>query len=390
MTVLSTDFREEMLPEADHALPARSALPRLVGLGVAVPARQWRQEQVRDCCAALWDLRGEELARWHRIIAGSAIQTRYGVLGPDEVMHLTTGQRMAAYEAFAPPLALQAARAALRDARIEPQRITDLIVVTCTGFAAPGVDVELVEGLGLRRNVRRTVVGFMGCFGAIIGLRTAVGACSADPKGVALVVCVELCSLHMRADRDPQNQVATALFADGAAAAVVAGRQVSGASETAEVEGGYGSLGVGTSQLLPEGRSWMSWRITDAGFAMTLTRDVPVALRQTIASFVANTAPARPRALAIHPGGAAILDAVDAALHLNGERGVAESRAVLAQCGNMSSGTILFVLQRVIASRDAGGPVAAPRQRLPVLMLAFGPGLTIESLPLLPNAADAR
>jgi predicted naringenin-chalcone synthase len=390
MNLLSIDPREELLPGAGRAPTAKSSLPRLVGLGVAVPARQWRQEQVRDCCAGLWNLRGEELDRWHRIIAGSAIYTRHGVLGPDEVMHLTTAQRMAAYETYAPPLALQAAQAALRDALVAPERVTDLIVVTCTGFAAPGVDVELVERLGLRRDVRRTIVGFMGCFGAIIGLRTAVGACSADPKGVALVVCVELCSLHMRADRNPQNQVATALFADGAAAAVVAGRQAGAVSEAGEADGGYGSLGIGASLLLAEGRSWMSWRITDAGFAMTLTRDVPVALRQRIASFVADASSPRPQAFAVHPGGAAILDAVDAALCLHGEHGVAESRAVLAQCGNMSSATILFVLRKIVSSLGTSTPFATATPRLPVLLLAFGPGLTIESLPLLSNAADAR
>lgn len=323
--------------------------------------------------AALWDLKGSALERWRRIIAGSGINQRHGVLPINEVIELSTAQRMAVYERFAPDLAAQAAAQALRASGVTAESITDLIVVSCTGFSAPGVDVALVETLGLPRTVRRTMIGFMGCFGAISGLRTAAGACAANRDCVALVVCVELCSLHMRADKDVQNQVASALFADGAAAAVVASSHRDDQSSDDRC-GAIGRLTTGASLLVAQGRDWMTWRITDAGFAMTLTRDVPAALRDCLSEFVAGACAKRPASFIIHPGGPGILDAADEALKLYGGLGLEASRAVLERFGNMSSATVLFVLQEALRLGHAP----------PALMLAFGPGLTIESLQILP------
>ncbi len=341
-----------------------------MGLGTATPALRMPQDELAARLARLWGLRGPELERWRRIVQGSAIDVRHGVLPVEAVLPLSTRARMEAYERHAPPLAERAASSAMSRAGIDASRVTDLVVVSCTGFAAPGLDVALIERLGLRPTVRRTIVGFMGCFGAICGLRVAVGACRAEPRAVALVLCLELCSLHVRADLDPQNLVASALFADGAAAAVVCGAR---APEAGPGHGrpALGSLSLGRSRLLPEGRDWMSWRITDAGFAMTLSRDVPVALARAIGPVVDELSPAtRPRCYAVHPGGAAILDGVDEGLGLRGGSGIEVARAVLRRCGNMSSATVLFVLAEALA---AG-------YRPPALMLAFGPGLAIEGL----------
>lgn len=346
-------------------------LPHLLGLGTAVPELSRPQREVEHMMADLWNLKGSALERWRRIIAGSGIRTRHGVMRMEDVVHLTTAQRMAAYEQLAPDLAAAAARRALSNSGVQAREITDLIVVSCTGFAAPGVDVALVEKLGLERTVRRTMIGFMGCFGAISGLRTGVGACAANPGAIALVVCIELCSLHMRADRSVQNQVAAALFADGAAAAVVGSGHLNEGLDFSHTS--IGQLTSGASLLMPEGKQWMSWRITDTGFAMTLTRDVPQALRNRLAEFVAGASAQRPGCFVIHPGGPGILDAADAALALSGGCGLDASWAVLGRFGNMSSATVLFVLQEAM-NRD---------YRRPAMLLAFGPGLTIESLQLL-------
>ena len=196
---------------AQRAAPPATPLPRLLGLGVATPDLCWPQPAIAATLADLWNLNCAAMARWRRIVAGSGIETRHSVLPMDQIIGLSTKARMEAFEAHAPGLAARAARRALCGAGVAAAEVTELIVVSCTGFSAPGVDVALVESLGLRLTVRRTIVGFMGCFGAVSGLRTAVGACSAQPRAVALVVCLELCSLHLRPDRSAQNQVAAAL-----------------------------------------------------------------------------------------------------------------------------------------------------------------------------------
>ncbi len=344
-------------------------LPRLVALGTATPPMRFPTPEVSEELAALWRLRGAALARWRRIVAGTGIDCRHGVMPAGAVWDLSTRQRMEAYERLAPPLAADAARRALAAAAIEPGRVTDLVIVSCTGVSAPGLDVALAGSLGLRPAVRRTVIGFMGCFGAIIGLRAAIGACMTHPRAVALVICLELCSLHLRPDGSPDNQVASALFGDGAAAAIVAGGDsLAGAAPA------LGRLDPGRALLLPQGLNWMSWRITDSGFAMTLSREVPGALRDCVGGIVAASR-LRPRTFIVHPGGPAILAAVDEGLRLAGGSGLEAARDVLRRHGNMSSATVLFVLEEALRRGCA----------LPALLLAFGPGLAVETMEIQPG-----
>ncbi len=126
-----------------------------------------------------------------------------------------------ATKSLAPELATAAARRALTSSGVNPGQVTDLIVVSCTGFSAPGLDVQLIRSLDLQSSAHRTMIGYMGCYGGIIGVRAAAAACGSGAGRVALVVCLELCSLHVRRDTGLQNQIASLLFADGAAAAVV-------------------------------------------------------------------------------------------------------------------------------------------------------------------------
>jgi len=331
----------------------------------------------RHRLARLWKLTGDDLDRWQRIVTASGIDTRYGVLPAEEVLGLSTEARMQAYERLAPQLAGRAAHAALHEAGVRAGDVTDLVVVSCTGFSAPGVDVALVQNLGLRPTVRRTMVGFMGCFGAIVGLRTAVGTCTADHAAVCLVVCVELCSLHLPSSASPQNQVAAALFADGAAAALIAGNRALPTRPNAGARGDLGRVTTGRSRLIARGRDWISWRITDAGFAMTLSRRVPGALRAVVPAIVDEAialGDVRPDVFVVHPGGPGILDAVDDGLGLGGGFGIEAARDVLRHYGNMSSGTVLFVLAEALRRGH----------RPPALLVAFGPGLAVETLLILP------
>lgn len=357
----------QILSTADtlHRRSGRSGVT-LRSIGVATPAHSRPQEEIANVLERAWGLRGAEAARWRRIVAGSGIDQRQAVGDVEEILRLSTAERMVLFARHAPALAAEAARHAMERAGVAPDEITDLVIVTCTGFASPGVDVALIDELGLGRHVHRCQVGFMGCFGAITGLRAAMGAAALNPGAVVLLVCVELCSLHLRNDRHPQNLVASALFGDGAAAAVVTGREV---ADEGRPSMGYGELGVGRSLLMPEGRGDMTWTITDEGFAMTLSRTVPASVQAALKRMASEHI----TSAAIHPGGPNIIDAVEQALELPRSSGDA-SRAVLRRHGNMSSPSVLFVVQEL---RERG--------EQPQLLTAFGPGLTVETLDLAPG-----
>ena len=278
----------------------------------------------------------------------------------------STAERMATYAAEAAPLAIDAARQALAAARVAAARITHLITVSCTGFAAPGVDVALIGALALRPTVLRTHIGFMGCHGAINGLRVAQ-AFAADPAATVLLAAVELCSLHYcYGPAAPDKLVANALFADGAAALV--GRHGDGAWR----------VDATASCLFPDSERAMAWTVGDQGFEMTLSKLVPKAiaarLRPWMDAWLAerNLSVEQIGSWAIHPGGPKILAAAEDALGLP-PAATAAARAVFAELGNMSSPTVLFIIDRL---RRAD----APR---PCVALGFGPGLVAEAALLL-------
>jgi predicted naringenin-chalcone synthase len=272
---------------------------------------------------------------------------------------------MAAFARHAPPLALAAVRAALADAAMAASRITHLITVSCTGFQAPGVDLELISQLGLDAGVQRTHVGFMGCHGALNGLRVAQAFVEADAEAVVLLCSVELCSLHLAYGWDPEKVVANALFADGAAALVATARPAHPAP-------GLTLLASG-STVIPHSAALMHWQIGDHGFEMGLSSRVPEAVGSQLRPWLERWL--QPRGLqvadiatwAMHPGGPRILQVCGAALGLEPHQ-LAVSQAVLQEHGNMSSATVLFILDRL---RRAAAPG-------PCLALAFGPGLCAE------------
>jgi predicted naringenin-chalcone synthase len=353
------------------------------GLGTAVPPTVVSREKALGIARVLCPRTPEQETWLPAVYAGSGVRTRRQVLGEaivrdvlDGTRHSgsvflptgepddegpTTGQRMAVYADGAGPLALNAAARALGQAATAPAEITHLVTVSCTGFAAPGVDQALIRELGLRPTVQRTHVGFMGCHGAINGLRVAQAFAEADPAARVLLCAVELCTLHYHYGWDPQRVVANALFADGAAAVV------GGAGEGWRVE-------ATGSCVLPDSERDMGWTVGDHGFEMTLSKRVPGVIAQHLRPWLAEwlgTLGLRPgdiRSWAVHPGGPRILQAVEEALQLEAEDLVA-SRAVLAEYGNMSSPTVLFILERLRQEN-------APR---PCLMLAFGPGLVAEA-----------
>ncbi len=369
----------------------------LMGLGVACPPRRIQQaDAVRmamDCCAttdrhrrvlpalyrrthvrtraavALAAGNGHDAGRSHVAVepADAFYPHRVDVndRGP------TTGARMSRYAQLAVPLGAEASGAALAEAGIEPGAITHLVSASCTGFSAPGLDIRLIRALGLRPTVGRTHVGFMGCHGAFNALAVARSIVLGQPDARVLVCSVELCSLHFAYGFDAQRVVANALFADGAAAAVVRGQACDAADTNRPI-----TLADAGSCLLDDCEDAMTWHIGDHGFEMTLSSAVPGIIHGQLRPWLEPWLAERDVGIgdvagwAIHPGGPRVIESVEQALGL--PDGIAAvSRAVLGEHGNMSSATILFILQRLLAERAARGPIVA---------LGFGPGLVAEAL----------
>lgn len=350
----------------------------LRGIGTAVPERWLSQEQALDLAPQMVAANPRQQRLLRRIYLRSGVEGRHCVPlldGPNP----STAERMRHYRNEAVPLALQACRRALADAAMAPEAITHLVTVSCTGFSAPGVDLALIEAVPLRPDVARTHVGFMGCHGALNGLRVAQAFVEADPRACVLLCAVELCSLHLQEGWHPDHIVANALFADGAGAVVAV---------AAEPEAGRLHLRACGSTVVPASADAMAWIIEDHGFSMALSARVPgliaARLRPWLETWLAGHGQslATVRHWAVHPGGPRILTAVQESAGLEPGR-LEGSREVLRSCGNMSSATVLFILQRLLGLPaelpTAGAGPGAGAASGPCLALGFGPGLTVEA-----------
>ena len=363
--------------------------PALLSLGTALPPHVLEQTDAQDLYQAQpgTDRLNARLLR--TVFGASGVRRRHTVLSElvedgaragspyitEDGRFLTplTGVRNRTYVEQAPALFAEAARDALaRCPGLDPATVTDVVTVSCTGFFAPGPDYQLVRDLGLDPAVRRAHIGFMGCHGGLIGLRQAAAIATANPDAVVLLVAVELCTLHLRPARDPDAIRGAALFADGAAAAVVSARTPEGVTPLLELDR-FRTL------VIPDGEDAMAWTIGDAGFEMILGAAVPQVLEANIHTALAALldGPEGPvdrdriTDWALHPGGRGILDKLEDTLGLPPEA-LRESRDVLATRGNMSSVTVLHVLRQVIDAAPAD-------ETRTVCALAFGPGLTVES-----------
>jgi predicted naringenin-chalcone synthase len=356
----------------------------VTGVGTAVPQHSISQADAAEAWISLAGVEGKKARTVKALYRRSGIIRRHSTLlkssesGAKANQDLfepvrseddpgpSTRARMERFEADAPGLAKGAALAALDDAELRADEVTHLVTVSCTGFFAPGLDTAFVDILGLPPTVERTHVGFMGCHGSLNGLRVASAIGGADPAARILVSSVELCTLHMGYDWDPDTLVANSLFGDGSAAVVgVAG-------EPPSLNGSWRLVANGTCRL-PDSADAMSWRIGDHGFRMTLSASVPDIIESHLRGWMEGWLREHGLGLndvatwAVHPGGPRILNAVGAALNLPDDQN-AVAREVLSEFGNMSSATILFILDR-LRRQDAPRPCVA---------LAFGPGLVAE------------
>jgi predicted naringenin-chalcone synthase len=369
----------------------------MLGIGTAVP--RWRLDQADTALRLAEALRDNPgAARWaRRVFRQQGIESRHTCepnlleaagacryFPHSRAEAPGTAERMAAYRREALPLARLAAERALEDGGTPPEAVTHLITVSCTGQYLPGLDADLVRALGLPARVNRLPLTFVGCAAGLkaIGLARQLAAASGSAEARALVVCVELCTLHFQPSDDWEDLFAASLFGDGASACVVgAPAQGSAAAFT---------LGAPRSVLLPGGAEDMTWNVGNYGFELVLSANVPKLIREFLPAEI-GTRPAggQPAELwAIHPGGRGIIDAVEETCGLKPEQTRA-SREVLRRYGNMSSAAILFVMEELRRGLDDGAVGEGPPDGLAV---AFGPGLSAELLPfgLAPDPARRR
>ncbi len=347
------------MPHTAHINAVATAVP---ALDVHQDFIAWAERQLSD---------SRERAMFSRMASRAAIGHRWSVLpavaggspiGPGGFYGgepPPTSERMHIYAEAAPRLALDAVAALKGKASLDG--VTHLVVASCTGFVAPGIDQIIADELALDSGVERTMVGFMGCYAAVAALRTAYHIVRSEPGARVLVVTVELSTLHLQPTQELEPLLAMLQFGDGAAAALVTGDTAGFA-----VFNPFAAALADTAHLI-------RWTIGDVGFAMHLSGQVPAQIGRALADplvrkrMLGDDPPEEVDAWAVHAGGRSVLDAVENALVLPGHA-LQASRDVLARYGNMSSSTLLFVIAEMLDDPEARNGLA----------IAFGPGLAAE------------
>ncbi len=272
-----------------------------------------------------------------------------------------TAKRMEVFERFAPRLARKTLdKLALSEA--ERAGITHVLVTSCTGLYAPGLDFDILDHLGLDTSVERTMIGFMGCYAAINGLKQARHIVRSEPKAKVLLLNLELCSLHLQETQELEQVLSFLVFGDGCAASLISADPTGFAMDSFR------------SVLIPETRELITWRIRGVGFDMLLSGKVPAEIGKALGTAGAQVLGGREKEeitlWGVHPGGKSVLDAVERGLGLP-EDALAASRQTLECFGNMSSATVMFVMERLMRTAKAGELGCA---------MSFGPGLTAETM----------
>lgn len=355
----------------------------ILGIGTSLPPLSVSQKELcshakQYCCATERQARLlEQLYQRTTIDARtSAVATRNDrqtatsdfFAPPDDLNNYgpTTSERMRRYGLEAGKLAIAASKQALTNARINAADITHLVTVSCTGFTAPGFDLQLIKALAMGQHTYRTHIGFLGCHGVLNALRVAEGFCARDQNALVLVCATEICSIHFQYGWTTENIIANSLFADGAATTILGSRP-----STIRYANSM-------SFIVPDSSDAIIWQIGDNGFSMSLSTRVPELIKSHLPSVLArwlsdnNLTVQQIRTWTVHPGGPRILDTIEKCLSLPHDA-LDVSRKVLTDFGNMSSPTVLFILERQLRQRDVS----------PCVMLGFGPGLTIEAALLL-------
>ncbi|MBT1704220.1 type III polyketide synthase [Chryseosolibacter indicus] len=361
----------------------------ITAIATATPDNKFTQSVIADFMLRKMTLHNGDSRKLKTIFKLSGISYRHSVLSdygksdnfefyPEDgnAIFPTTQNRLDTFRAQALPLSLLAIEKLWTSATVSAKEITHLIVVSCTGMYAPGLDIDIVQHAALNTTVHRTAITFMGCYAAFNALKIGDAFCKSNPKAKVLIVCTELCSIHFQRGASEDNLIANALFADGSAALIMESETTS--KLQLEVEGFH-------SDLAPKGSNDMAWNIGDFGFEMKLSAYVPDIIQGGIAALTQTLLRSLSisfsdiKHFAIHPGGKKILEAIEKELGITKEQNRAAYH-VLENYGNMSSPTVLFVLEELI------NRLARNNKGENILSFAFGPGLTLESMILKINS----
>jgi len=356
-------------------------LSKLVSIGTAVPAYRHQQKDILDFMQRVYALNDNDKRKLRFLYRQGGIDTRYSVI-PDYSLPATAWQfyspteslepfprleqRMKWFQREAAPLSLQAIKKCLE--KTPDKKITHLITVSCTGMSAPGLDLELLELLQLPATTFRTSVNFMGCYAAIQALKIADAFCKGDKEANVLIVCTELCTLHFQKENTVDNITSSMLFSDGSAAVLVSGDNN---QEGLNIDNFYSLVAV-------KGKQDMAWELSSKGFRMTLSSYVADMIEENFDELVQSALAAAGLKKdsithwCIHPGGKKILEAVHKSLDFtNGQ--LQPCYDILKDYGNMSSPTVLFVLDKIMNELNN-------QDSNKIFSAAFGPGLTMETL----------
>lgn len=350
----------------------------IVSIGTASPGKAIPQLQIGEFMKIAHSLDSTESRKLNFIYKHSGIESRHSVLedfkhsDPSKFRFFpdnhslepfpSTKKRMGQFRDSAFPLAKEAISTCLQNALTYPNEITHLVLVSCTGMFAPGLELEIISKMGFASDVERYCIHFMGCYAAFNALKLADRICDSSPESKVLIVSVELCTLHFQKEYNEDNLLANAIFGDGAAAALVC------KSDTGLKISKYNSM------LFPEGRQDMAWEIGDFGFEMKLSKYVPELLQKGLEKVNEHLEKlyglSSIKNFAVHPGGKQILQKVETAFQIDESQNKA-SHEVLSKFGNMSSATILFVLSSWLYHNENAAKILA---------LGFGPGLSLETM----------
>jgi prepilin-type processing-associated H-X9-DG protein len=357
----------------------------ITAIATATPEHRIPQNDIAAFMLRTMQFHNGESRKLKTIFKATGIDYRHSVLSDygrtanfvfypeqEDAVFPSTRARLEIFRNTALPLSVVSISKIFDQSSVKPADITHLVVVCCTGMYAPGLDIELVKALGLNSQVHRTAINFMGCYAAFNAMKIADAFCKADPGSKVLVVCTELCSLHFQREATDDNLLANALFADGSAAILVEGESDS----KFQLE-----LKAFHNDLAEDGKNDMAWSIGDLGFEMRLSAYVPEIIRKGISTLTRDLLQKLSkkfsdiRHFAIHPGGKKILEVIEGELQISPEHNKAAYH-VLKNYGNMSSATVLFVLEELVRK------LGKENEGEHILSFAFGPGLTMESMVL--------
>lgn len=360
-------------------------MSKIISIATGVPPYKHQQAALCNFADPFYSNDETESRKMKYLYGHGGVETRYSLMpdyssAPEDRLFFpptadlepfpTIEKRMQWYSEHAAPLSVKTIEKCI-SGKIGKDEITHLVTVSCTGMSAPGLDLEIMELMELPRHVFRSSVNFMGCYAAIHGLKQADAICRSDEHAKVIVVCTEFCTLHFQKDKSPDNITSTLLFADGCAAVLVQPQSV--AAKGININGFFSDVSF-------KGKSDMSWKLSSTGFLMTLSSYVPDLLKEDFDALLQ-------RALqqasvnkddithwCIHPGGKKILEAIEKSISLKpGDLQYAYD--VLRDYGNMSSPTILFVLQKIFDELQSRHDSAHSN----IFAAAFGPGLTMET-----------